>query len=118
VTSTGQWNDPAVDGKRLTVRLARSALTIALATVLTVPGLSAVAGEIAVAARPDLVINDDFADPDISRFDDRYYAYSTNNVHGNVPVASAPSVREGRGSMFQASRRSSTADDQAGVGVT
>jgi hypothetical protein len=41
---------------------------------------------------PALVIGSDFADPDISRFNGTYYAYSTNNGFGNVPVASAPSI--------------------------
>jgi hypothetical protein len=80
---------------RLTVRLTRITLIFALVAASTVSGLSVVAGEIAVAAvaaRPVLVIDDDFPDPDVSRFGDRYYAYSTNNGHGNVPVASAPSV--------------------------
>src|SRR5687768_6233616 len=47
---------------------------------------------IAVTTAPALVIGSDFADPDISRFDGTYYAYSTNNGFGNVPVASAPSI--------------------------
>lgn len=39
---------------------------------------------------PALLINEDFPDPDVSVFDGTYYAYSTNNGYGNVPVASAP----------------------------
>ncbi|MBV1851377.1 family 43 glycosylhydrolase [Catellatospora sp. NEAU-YM18] len=46
----------------------------------------------AATTAPALVIGSDFPDPDVSRFDGTYYAYSTNNGYGNVPVASASSL--------------------------
>ncbi|MGK5741190.1 family 43 glycosylhydrolase [Micromonospora sp. URMC 103] len=39
-----------------------------------------------------LVIADDFPDPDVIKVGGTYYAYSTNNGHGNVPVATATSL--------------------------
>ncbi len=47
---------------------------------------------IAATTAPALVIGSDFPDPDISKFDGTYYAYSTNNGNGHVPVASATSI--------------------------
>lgn len=47
---------------------------------------------LAAALAPPLVIGTNFADPDISKFDGTYYAYSTNGSNGHVPVASASSI--------------------------
>ncbi len=66
-----------------------------LSLALAASGLSAPAADDVFAAAttpPALVIGSDFPDPDISRFDGAYYAYSTNNGFGNVPVASATSI--------------------------
>ncbi|MBB5874558.1 hypothetical protein F4553_007992 [Allocatelliglobosispora scoriae] len=65
-----------------------------LAVLLVAVPLAVVPGGAAFAATtaPALVIGSDFPDPDIGKFDGTYYAYSTNNGNGNVPVASAPSV--------------------------
>ncbi|MDG4825243.1 family 43 glycosylhydrolase [Asanoa sp. WMMD1127] len=62
--------------------------------MLTALPLLAVAAPAALAATvaPALVVNGDFPDPDVSRFGSTYYAYSTNNGFGNVPVASAPAL--------------------------
>lgn len=46
----------------------------------------------AVTTAPQLVIGSDFPDPDVVQFGSTYYAYSTNNGFGNVPVASATSL--------------------------
>jgi hypothetical protein len=46
----------------------------------------------AAVTAPSLVIGSDFPDPDISKFGGTYYAYSTNNGNGNVPVASAANI--------------------------
>lgn len=46
----------------------------------------------AAVTPPSLVIGSDFPDPDISKFDGTYYAYSTNNGFGNVPAASATNI--------------------------
>lgn len=62
-------------------------LLLALSLVITPAGVA-----VAATTAPALVIGSDFPDPDISKFDGVYYAYSTNNGFGNVPVASAPSV--------------------------
>jgi len=45
----------------------------------------------AAAVPPQLIIDRDFPDPDISRFGDTYYAYSTNSGP-NLPVATASSI--------------------------
>jgi arabinan endo-1,5-alpha-L-arabinosidase len=68
----------------------RRSLALATATVLVV--LAAPAPAHAATTPPSLVIASDFPDPDISKFGGTYYAYSTNNGFGNVPVASAASV--------------------------
>ncbi|GAA1363732.1 family 43 glycosylhydrolase [Catellatospora chokoriensis] len=63
-----------------------------IAATLSVPlAVATPAAAAAATAAPQLVIGSDFADPDVSRFDGVYYAYSTNNGFGNVPVASATS---------------------------
>lgn len=41
------------------------------------------------AVRPDLVLDRDFPDPDVSKFGDTYYAYATNEGK-NLPWATAP----------------------------
>ncbi|GAB4057554.1 family 43 glycosylhydrolase [Catellatospora paridis] len=65
---------------------------VSIAAALTVPlAVAAPAAAAAATTAPQLVIGSDFPDPDVSRFDGVYYAYSTNNGFGNVPVASASS---------------------------
>lgn len=70
----------------------RTFATIAVACVAAALPITP-AGAVGVAAttRPALILNN-FPDPDISKFDGTYYAYSTNNGFGNVPVASASSI--------------------------
>ncbi|GAA2365429.1 hypothetical protein Cme02nite_31540 [Catellatospora methionotrophica] len=63
-----------------------------IAATLSVPLAATPAAAAAATAAPQLVIGSDFPDPDVSRFDGVYYAYSTNNGFGNVPVASATSL--------------------------
>jgi beta-xylosidase len=65
-----------------------------LAVLLVAVPLVAVGAAPAQAATvaPALVIGSDFPDPDVSRFGSTYYAYSTNNGYGNVPVATAPAL--------------------------
>lgn len=72
-----------------TVRTIAKALAV-LALAATAVGSAGPAA--ATTTGPTLVINHDFADPDVSHFGATYYAYSTNNSRGNVPVATAPSV--------------------------
>ena len=75
-----------------------AALTVvALAVTLATgpfPAAAPAAADVSIAATtaPALVVNGDFPDPDVSRFDGVYYAYSTNNGFGNVPIASASSL--------------------------
>ncbi|MFG2006620.1 glycoside hydrolase family 43 protein [Spirillospora sp. NPDC048911] len=47
----------------------------------------------AAAAAPKLVIPINFADPDVIKAGQTYYAYATNARGKNMPVASAPSLR-------------------------
>src|SRR5215218_11489561 len=61
-------------------------------TLLTFAPPAAADVSVTATTAPALVIGSDFADPDISKFDGTYYAYSTNNGFGNVPVASAASI--------------------------
>ncbi|MEU4381945.1 family 43 glycosylhydrolase [Micromonospora echinofusca] len=63
-----------------------AALLVA-APLLVSPGVAQ-----AATTTPSLVIASDFPDPDVVKFGGTYYAYSTNNGHGNVPVATASSL--------------------------
>jgi arabinan endo-1,5-alpha-L-arabinosidase len=72
--------------RRTRVRKSLSSLTIAvLAAGFVTPPASAEAN----AAAPALVINQDFADPDVLKIADGYLAYSTSNPSGRVPAARA-----------------------------
>jgi len=62
----------------------------AVAALLVAIGPAGVAQ--AAVTPPSLAIGSDFPDPDISKFGGTYYAYSTNNGFGNVPVASATNI--------------------------
>lgn len=68
------------------------ALASIAATLAAVPPAAAAPVPAAATTAPPLVVNSDFPDPDVTRFDGVYYAYSTNNGFGNVPVASATSL--------------------------
>ncbi|WP_020519176.1 family 43 glycosylhydrolase [Catelliglobosispora koreensis] len=65
--------------------LVLAVLTLAAAFAVPAPAL-------AVTVAPSMLIGSDFPDPDISKFGSTYYAYSTNNGNGNVPVATASSI--------------------------
>ncbi|WP_328993416.1 family 43 glycosylhydrolase [Kribbella sp. NBC_01245] len=60
--------------------------------LLAAPVVPAAAGEQATTAAvfPQTVIAEDFPDPDVIQVGNTWYAYSTNNGRGHVPVASAP----------------------------
>ena len=80
-------------------RSTRYLLTIAAAMATVVAGgLWMAPGPITaedvgvVAEAPQLLIDQDFPDPDVNRFGDTYYAYATNTGGRNLPVATAPSV--------------------------
>ncbi|HEY0701039.1 MAG TPA: family 43 glycosylhydrolase [Micromonospora sp.] len=74
------------------MRRALATIVAALTAVPLLAGVSAADVGATVTTRPALVIADDFPDPDVSNFGGVHYAYSTNNGHGNVPVASASSL--------------------------
>ncbi|MEV4542487.1 family 43 glycosylhydrolase [Micromonospora echinaurantiaca] len=63
------------------------AAALVASPLLVSPGVAA-----AATATPSLVIASDFPDPDVVKFGSTYYAYSTNNGNGNVPVATASSL--------------------------
>ncbi|SDZ18286.1 Carbohydrate binding module (family 35) [Asanoa ishikariensis] len=71
--------------RRFLVRLAVLVVALPLATVVAPAAHAA-------TASPALLIGSDFPDPDVSRFGSSYYAYSTNNGNGNVPVATAATL--------------------------
>ncbi|MFI0791188.1 family 43 glycosylhydrolase [Micromonospora rubida] len=67
--------------------LVRLAAALVAAPLLVSPGAAQ-----AATATPSLAIASDFPDPDVVKFGSTYYAYSTNNGNGNVPVATATSL--------------------------
>ncbi|GAA3771808.1 hypothetical protein GCM10022225_68900 [Plantactinospora mayteni] len=67
--------------------LALAVAALAASPVLVSPGVAA-----AATVPATLVIGSDFPDPDVIRHGNTYYAYSTNNGNGNVPVATASSL--------------------------
>ncbi|WP_405058056.1 family 43 glycosylhydrolase [Kribbella sp. NBC_01505] len=69
----------------------RQLLVIGLAAVLGGPVQAAVP-EVAGAVFPADIIARDFPDPDVFQQNGTWYAYSTNNDLGHVPVATAPSA--------------------------
>lgn len=74
---------------------ALAALVLPL-TALTSPALTssaqAATQRAAAATFPAVVIGEDFPDPDVFQKNGTWYAYSTNNGRGHVPVATAPSA--------------------------
>ncbi|WP_229401118.1 family 43 glycosylhydrolase [Micromonospora okii] len=70
----------------------RRVLVWLAATLVAAPLLVSPAVAQAAPVAPSLVIASDFPDPDVVKFGGTYYAYSTNNGHGNVPVATASSL--------------------------
>ncbi|GIG92242.1 family 43 glycosylhydrolase [Plantactinospora endophytica] len=67
--------------------LALAVAVLAASPLLVSPGVAA-----AATVPATLVIGSDFPDPDVIRHGSTYYAYSTNNANGNVPVATASSL--------------------------
>ncbi|GHJ47363.1 hypothetical protein Cs7R123_47050 [Catellatospora sp. TT07R-123] len=76
---------------RSPLAIACRALAVAAIAAVTVP-LALATPAAAATTAPAMVIGSDFPDPDVTKFDGVYYAYSTNNGNGNVPVASATSL--------------------------
>jgi arabinan endo-1,5-alpha-L-arabinosidase len=71
----------------------RRLVGLAALALAAVPLLVVGAGPAAAAtAAPTLAIASDFPDPDVVKVGGTYYAYSTNNGHGNVPVATATAL--------------------------
>jgi hypothetical protein len=69
------------------------ALVIVMAALLAViPHADAAVHKTTAAVFPADVIGEDFPDPDVFQSGNTWYAYSTNNGRGHVPVASAPSA--------------------------
>jgi arabinan endo-1,5-alpha-L-arabinosidase len=70
----------------------RRGLALLAAIIAVSPLMVSAASAMAATTAPALVIASDFPDPDIVKFGSTYYAYSTNNGNGNVPVATAASL--------------------------
>src|SRR3954471_7731742 len=70
--------------------LAAAVAALALLSMLT--PAQAVVPKTTAAVFPAEVIGEDFPDPDVFQKNGTWYAYSTNNGRGNVPVASASSA--------------------------
>ncbi|MBO4204478.1 family 43 glycosylhydrolase [Micromonospora echinofusca] len=70
----------------------RRGLAGVVAALLISPFVVAPDSASAVTTPPAAVIASDFPDPDVIKVGGTYYAYSTNNSHGNVPVATATSL--------------------------
>jgi arabinan endo-1,5-alpha-L-arabinosidase len=70
------------------VRFSRGlgAFVIVAAGLLVAPGTAA-----ATTAAPQLVIGEDFPDPEVNQFGGTFYAYSTSSGHGRTPYATASS---------------------------
>ena len=62
------------------------AFVIVAAALLVVPGTAA-----ATTAAPQLVIGEDFPDPEVNQFGATFYAYSTSSGHGRTPYATSSS---------------------------
>jgi arabinan endo-1,5-alpha-L-arabinosidase len=70
-------------------RRRRTAVSSALAAFLLTGFFTAPSQATASAAAPALVINQDFADPDVLQLGSAYFAYSTTSFSGRIPVAAA-----------------------------
>lgn len=70
----------------------RRSLAFLAALVVAVPALLVTTPAAAATTAPALVVGSDFPDPDVIKVGATYYAYSTNNGNGNVPVATATSL--------------------------
>ncbi|MGW7679816.1 family 43 glycosylhydrolase [Kribbella sp. NPDC054772] len=68
--------------------LAALVAALSLTTFLSVPVHAATTA----AVFPSEIIGEDFPDPDVFQQNGTWYAYSTNNGRGTVPVATAPSA--------------------------
>jgi arabinan endo-1,5-alpha-L-arabinosidase len=68
--------------------LAAVAVALSLTSVLT----PAAHARTTSAVFPAEIVGEDFPDPDVFEQNGTWYAYSTNNGRGHVPVASAPSA--------------------------
>ncbi len=62
------------------------------ALIVTGPLVVSAGSASAATTPPTAVIASDFPDPDVIKVGSTYYAYSTNNGNGNVPVATATSL--------------------------
>ncbi|MGS2619008.1 family 43 glycosylhydrolase [Micromonospora sp. LZ34] len=70
----------------------RRVLACLVAALVASPVVLTAVAASAATAPAALVIASDFPDPDVIKVGGTYYAYSTNNGHGNVPVATATSL--------------------------
>ena len=70
----------------------RRSVVLLAAALIAVPVLAYAPAAVAATTAPALVIGSDFPDPDVIRVGGTYYAYSTNNGNGNVPVATSTSL--------------------------
>jgi hypothetical protein len=69
------------------------AVMLSLAAAMTlVPPAEAAVRTTTAAVFPADIIHEDFPDPDVFERNGTWYAYSTNNGRGHVPVATAPSA--------------------------
>lgn len=66
-------------------------LALFAAGALAMPSAQAESVDVQAQA-PELVIDQNFPDPEVNKFGDTYYAYATNTGGVNVPVATASSV--------------------------
>ncbi|WBQ02426.1 family 43 glycosylhydrolase [Kribbella sp. CA-293567] len=71
-------------------RMLAAVAALALPITLFVPSADAQVERAAAAVFPATVIGEDFPDPDVFERNGTWYAYSTNNGRGHVPVATAP----------------------------
>ncbi|RGC69257.1 Extracellular endo-alpha-(1-_5)-L-arabinanase 1 precursor [Micromonospora sp. MW-13] len=70
----------------------RRLLACLVAVLVASPVVSTAQAASAATTPAALVIGGDFPDPDVIKVGSTYYAYSTNNGFGNVPVATAASL--------------------------
>jgi hypothetical protein len=67
-------------------------LTVAATVLAVIPQAEAAVQGTTSAVFPADIIGEDFPDPDVFQAGNTWYAYSTNNGRGTVPVATAPSA--------------------------
>ncbi|MEH1016421.1 family 43 glycosylhydrolase [Micromonospora sp. CPCC 206060] len=70
----------------------RRGLACVVAALVISPFVVSAGSASATTTPPSAVIASDFPDPDVIKVGGTYYAYSTNNSFGNVPVATATSL--------------------------